>query len=364
MFTRRKILASAAAATIGGPATASVLGNPAEALTETARIDTIVGEFGFNGVVLLGDNGRPTFQKAYGIADAETGRAASARDRYVIASVSKWLTVTAILRLVEQGVMTLDASVADSLPGFRKDAGGRVTLRQLLSNTSGIPNLYGPAVEADPALKRSTMSAADAARTFCSGDLIFEPGARFDYLITNWILVVAMVEAATGKSFERVVDDLVVTPLRLPDTAVAKFDFEARPDTAKAYSSVSPPLLKMSTRPAFLAAAGGYCSTAGDLLRAASGVFDTPLLTPTSRAEMLRITTPDQHYALGGRVGHLATPSGTRLAAWETGRTDGYRSVLGHVLDERRTVVVLNNTDMSQQSMDRIALRLLRAEWA
>lgn len=334
------------------------------AATEQDRIDAIVAEFGFNGVVLSGQGGRATFRKAYGIADAEAGRAASVRDRYVIASISKWLTVAAVLQLVEQGVMRMDATVGDSLPSFRETAGGRVTLRQLLSNTSGIPNLYGPAVEADPALKSSTLGAAEAARTFCSGDLIFEPGERFDYAITNWILVMAMVEAATGRPFERVVDELVVTPLRLRDTAVAKSGFADMPDTAKAYSAISPPVRKMSPRPLFLAAAGGFCSTADDLLHAASGVFDTPLLTPSSRADMLTITVPKQHYALGGRVAQLATPYGTRRAAWETGRTDGYRSVLAHVLDEKRTVVLLNNTDMSQQIMDRIALRLLDAQWA
>lgn len=339
-------------------------GAPAMAATEQDRIDALVAEFGFNGVVLLGKDGRATFRKGYGVADADAGRAASVRDRYVIASISKWLTVAAVLQLVEQGMMSLDATVSDSLPSFRKDAGGRVTLRQLLSNTSGIPNLYGPAAEADPSLRTSTMSAAEAAQAFCSGDLIFEPGARFDYAITNWILVVAMVEAATGRPFERVVDDLVVTPLRLRDTAVAKPGFADLPDTARAYSSVSPPTLKMSPRPLFLAAAGGFCSTADDLLRAASGVFDTALLTPSSRAGMLKITVPEQHYALGGRVALLATPTGVRRAAWETGRTDGYRSVLAHVLDEKRTVVLLNNTDLSQQVMDRIALRLLEASWA
>lgn len=355
MFDRRTVLAGALAMAGAGPAMAA---------TEQTRIDAIVAEFGFNGVVLTGRDGRATFRKAYGVADAEAGRAASVRDRYVIASISKWLTVAAVLQLVEKGVMRLDATVSDSLPSFRKDAGGRVTLRQLFSNTSGIPNLYGPAVEADPTLKTSTLSAAEAARVFCSGDLIFEPGARFDYAITNWILVVAMVEAATGLPFERVIDDLVVTPLRLRDTAVAKANFADLPDTAKAYAAVSPPALKMSLRPSFLAAAGGFCSTAEDLLRAASGVFDTPLLTPSSRTEMLKITVPEQHYALGGRVALLATPNGTRRAAWETGRTDGYRSVLAHVLDERRTVVLLNNTDLSQQVMDRIALRLLEASWA
>jgi len=359
MFDRRTLLAGGLAAASFGPQALA-----AAATDQVARIDGVVAEFGFNGVVLLGDHGRATFRKAYGLADAEANRPASPADRYVIASISKWLTVAAVLQLVERGAMRLDMTVADGLPAFRDKPGGRVALHQLLSNTSGVPNLYGPAVQADPSLKTSTLDAAQTAEAFCSGELIFEPGARFDYAITNWILVVALVEAATGRPFERVVDDLVVTPLKLHDTAVARDDFADRPDTAKAYATLNPPTLKMAPRPAFLAAAGGFCSTADDLLRAACGVFDTSLLTPASRAEMLKIRVPDQHYALGGRVATLATSNGVRSAAWETGRTEGYRSVLAHVLDEKRTVVLLNNTDLSQQAMDRIALRLLDADWA
>lgn len=358
MFDRRKVLA-------GGLATATAaIVCSAKAADETSRIDALVAEFGFNGAVLMGDQGRATFRKAYGVADADTNRAASADDRYIIASISKWLTVTAILRLVEQGVMTLNDTVGDHLPAFKMLAGGRVALHQLLSNTSGIPDRYGPVVQADPALKTSTMSAADASHLFCADALVFEPGERFDYAITNWILVVAMVEVATGERFERVVDDLVVTPLRLRDTSVIKADFAERPDTAKAYASLTPPVLKMSPRPAFLAAAGGFCSTVDDLLHAASGVFASSLLTPASRTEMLTVRVPAQHYALGGRVARLSTANGERQAAWETGRTEGYRSVLAHVLNENRTVVLLNNTDISQQTMDKFALRLLNADWA
>ncbi|MDP2268363.1 MAG: hypothetical protein Q8K46_04255, partial [Deltaproteobacteria bacterium] len=72
MFNRRTVLAGAAAAAFA---------SPIQALTETSRIEGIVSEFGFNGVVLLGENGHPNFQKAYGVADAETGRAASPQDR-------------------------------------------------------------------------------------------------------------------------------------------------------------------------------------------------------------------------------------------------------------------------------------------
>lgn len=359
MFDRRAILAGGlVAASLGTRALATPMTD------HTDRIDGVVAEFGFNGVVLLGDHGRATFRKAYGLADAETNRPASPADRYVIASISKWLTVAAVLRLVEQGTMRLDMTVADGLPTFRDRPGGRVALHQLLSNTSGIPNLYSPAVQADPTLKTSTLDAARAAEAFCSGDLVFEPGARFDYAVTNWILVVALVEAATGRPFERVIDDLIVTPLKLRDTGIAGNDFADLPDTAKAYAALTPPTLKMEPRSAFTAAAGGFCSTADDLLRAACGVFDTPLLTPASRAEMLTVRVPEQHYAVGGRVASLTTPQGVRAAAWETGRTAGYRSVLAHVLDEKRTVVLLNNTDLSQKTMDQIALRLLDADWA
>lgn len=235
MLNRRRVLASLVSAPLAAPVMARA---------DQGRIDAVVAEFAFNGVVLLGQDGRSTFRRAYGLADAETRRAASVNDRYVIASISKWLTVAAVLQLVERGVMNLDATVADVLPGFRTDAGGRVSLRQLLNNTSGVPNLYGPAVEADPSLKTSSLTAAEASRRFCSGELIFEPGARFDYAITNWILVVAMVEAATARPFPQVVDDLVLTPLKLRDTAVVDLDFANRPDTARAYATLSPPVLK------------------------------------------------------------------------------------------------------------------------
>lgn len=354
----RRALMLGAGASVLAPAFA------ARAHDEEARVDAIAAEFGLNGVILLGRDGRPTFRKAYGIADVATGRAAAVGDRYAIASVSKWLTVTAVLQLVDQGRLALDAPIRTWLPGYRADSGDRVTLRHLLNNTSGIPNRLNDAVAADPSLKRSTMSAAEAVTRFCSGDPIFEAGARFDYVVTNWILVIAIMEAATGEAYPALMDRLVITPLRLRDTGIADDAFLEADDVAKGYATLSPPVLKMGPRPGFTAAAGGFCSTAMDLLKAAHGVFDGTLLSAASRAEMVRITVPEQHYALGGRVAALNIGGQVKRGGWETGRTDGYRSVVGHLFDDRTTVVVLNNTDLSQQVMDRIALRLLGGDWA
>lgn len=354
--TRRALLmATGACALIGMPVLAS---------TEEARVDAIVREFGFNGVIMLGRAGRTEFQKAYGVADVAAGRSASVSDRYAIASVSKWLTVTAILQLVDQGRLRLDAPINTWLPDYRTDSGGRVTLRHLLSNTSGIPNQFNAAVTADPSLSRSALSAAEAVRLFCSGDPIFEPGARFDYVSTNWILVIAIMEAATGETYAALMERLVLTPLGLRHTGLSDDAFLQAEDVAKGYATLSPPVLKMGPRPTFVAAAGGFYSTAADLLRAAHGVFDGDLLSPAARAEMVKVAVPEQHYALGGRVAEVRIDGQIRRGGWETGRTDGYRSVLGHLFDDQRTVVVLNNTDMSQPVMDQIALRLINATWA
>ena len=77
--------------------------------------------------------------------------------------------------------------------------------------------------------------------------------------------------------------------------------------------------------------------------------------------ELTTVEVPSDHYALGGRVREV--PIGTQkvIAAWDTGNTLGYRSVLGHRLDGKATVVVLNNTSMSQKTLDEFSDALLAA---
>jgi D-alanyl-D-alanine carboxypeptidase len=330
---------------------------------ERALAVAVAERFGLNGVILMGQGGQTRFAGGFGVADAEAGRAASADDRYMIASISKWLTALAVLKLVEEGRLALDASIRTWLPSYRADTGASVSLRHLMNNTSGIPNGFNAAVEADPALRMRDLPTLEAVARFCSGDPIFAPGERFDYVGSNWVLVTAIMEAAAGQPYEAVMQQRVLGPLGLTHTGVARSDFLTASDAARAYSSLDPVTLKMAARPLYTAAAGGFFSTAADLMKAANQVYGGPFLAPASLGELTRVTVPEQHYALGGRVARLTTARGPRTAAWETGRTEGYRSVLAHCLEDQRTVVVLNNTDMPQPTMDQIALALLDASF-
>jgi CubicO group peptidase (beta-lactamase class C family) len=323
-------------------------------------VDAFVKEQGFNGVVMLGKAGKPTYARAFGMADIEASKPATIDTVYAIASISKWLTAATVLKLVEAGKLSLDAPITTWLKDYRADTGAKVTLRRLLSNSSGVPNGFTAAAKLQPDLPTVKMGTAEAVKRFCEGDLIFEPGARFDYAFTNFVIVLAVVEAVTGLPFQVAVREIVLDRLGLSATDATQATADGA-NTAVSYRTVSPLVRRPNPRQPYMAATGGYFSTASDLLKAAHGIFDTGFLAPASQKALRTIEVASDGYALGGRVRTLWVGGKPYPAGWETGNTAGYRSVLGHRYDTRTTVVVLNNTSLSQKALDLFADKLFGA---
>lgn len=344
---RRFFLAGGSALLTVSPAAAHIAPLPATPITLPDARNP------FYGLVLAGRHGVPAQAQSVGLADIDARRPVTAATRFAIGSISKWLSAVAMLRLVDQGKLALEAPIRTYLPDFRADTGGRVTLRHLLCNASGIPNLFNQAVKDDPSLLDTPLTADQAISRFCQGDPIFAPMERFDYALTNWIILAGIVEKISGLPFDRAVAHLALDPLGLAGTSLHD------DGAALSYWSVSPPQVRQSPRPAYLAASGGFYATGPDLLRAAHGVFGTPLLSNASRQALLTPQIDD--YALGGRVKRLRVDGAERLFAWETGRTMGFRSLLAHRLDNGETLVLLNNTDQSQKALDELAFSLLAA---
>jgi CubicO group peptidase (beta-lactamase class C family) len=328
--------------------------------SDNVVVDAFVKAQAFQGVVMIGRAGKPSYARAFGMADIEAGKPATVETRYAIASISKWLTTITILKLVEQGKLSLDAPITKYLPDYRADTGARVMLRHLLSNTSGIPNLFITAAKADATLVTREIGTTAAVKLYGQGDLQFEPGTKFDYALTNWFIVTAIVEAVTGRPFQEAVRAITLDPLGLHRTD-ASAAVATLPDTAASYRG-TPPSRIPNTRLTVMAAGGGYYSDAADLMRAAHLVFDTGFLSAESRRQLEKIEAPADDYALGGRIRTLRIGGQVRLAGWETGNTAGYRSVLGHRFDDHSTVVILNNSGLSQKTLDLFADSLFGAE--
>lgn len=310
----------------------------------------------YQGVVALGRQGKPFFLKTVGFGNIEMKEPMAAASVFGIASISKMLTTVSVLHLQEKGLLQLDQPIEAYLPYYRKELGSKLTLRHLLANESGVPNLFSAATKTDPTVVEQPMTTVQAVHRFCEGDLIFSPGERFDYSLSNWILVLAIVEAVTKLDYATAMRRLTLDPLGLKATTA---DLNAA--AVWSYDNATPPSRRTQKRLSYVAASGGYFSNAADLMRAAHLIFDTSFLSAGSKKELTTVEVPSDQYALGGRVRQVSIGSKMVSAAWDTGNTSGYRSVLGHRLDGEATVVVLNNTSMSQKTLDEFGDELLAA---
>jgi CubicO group peptidase (beta-lactamase class C family) len=141
---------------------------------------------------------------AFGVADLDTGAPIEAATLFDLGSISKQFTGAVILGLVDEDVLTLDDTVRSWLPEVVGPAGD-VTLRQLLHHRSGIPDyvylLLAERVGFDVAATQ-----ADAIETVATAPLEFEPGRRFEYSNSNYMLLAEVAQRAAGRPFAELVD--------------------------------------------------------------------------------------------------------------------------------------------------------------
>lgn len=315
---------------------------------------------GFSGVVLVRSHSTARPQvRAYGLANIEKKLPVKADTPFQIASISKWMSSVAVLRLVDQGKLALDAPVNTYLPELPPHTGA-ITVRQLLSNSAGIPNGVMQEYKKDNAIANLQLSHLEASQRFATGKLLFAPGSGWEYSPTTWILVGALIERATGKPYARAMQDLVLMPAGLKSTAVPAKAFQDMPGAALAYKAAPSSELNMAPHIVFVAASGTLYSTAADLANIAHVVYDTPLLSAAARTELSRVVVPSENYALGGRVRKMQLGGHERSVAWQTGAVAGSKSLLAYVPGEGKTVVILNNTNMAQSTLATAAEAMLQ----
>ncbi|WP_131818679.1 serine hydrolase domain-containing protein [Sphingomonas turrisvirgatae] len=342
MLNRRELMVGGAALATWNAASATRAVD-----AKRAAIEAVALPAGFNGALAFGQRGRVSHIRCVGLADVEARRPITRQTQYRWGSASKWLTSVAVLRLTEQKRLSLDAPIGRYLPELPDGTGRRVTLRHLLSNTSGIPDLLSRQIASEPQLRTSSASAQAMVARFAGGALTFEPGEGWDYAALNWVIVAAIVERVADDAFPAVVRRLVFEPLAMSGAGFAQPGEPVLPHLAAAYGTIAPPERKISAAPGFVAATGNIAGGVDDAMRAADGIFHGSLLSATSRKALVEVRWPDQSYALGGRVRSIDGEPW----AWETGKVGGYRTHIAHRLGRSETIVIFNTTDMDQSAI-------------
>jgi D-alanyl-D-alanine carboxypeptidase len=306
-----------------------------------------VVEAGAPGGLVLVREGNTIRSAVRGGADRDQARPVRAGDRFRVGSVTKTFVATVVLQLASEGRLRLGDTVEQWLPGL-VPGGGRISVRQLLSHTSGLfdyvedPKVFAPYAR-EPTYAWNPRRLVEIA---IAHPPPFPPGRRFAYSSTNYLLLGLIVEAATGTSLEQQLRERIFKPLELRQTSFSpRFIREPFVHGHRAPSHhgvVTGPPVDISRQAAtWTWAAGGIVSSAGDLRRFFASLFGGRLLSRRLLNEMeTLIPAGRQRYGLGLAV--FPTPCGD---AWgHTGNVQGTVTVSWNRNDASRQVVLVVNT--------------------
>jgi CubicO group peptidase (beta-lactamase class C family) len=329
---------------IGHAATPAAKAQPESADSVGQLVRGYAEQRGFSGVVLVARDGKPLYQAAFGVAQPGWSTPLDTDAVFRIGSLSKPMTATLVMRLAELGRIDLDQTVGFYLPKlYAQTDAGRITLRQLLSHTSGLADV-APRYT-DPfwsSAARRAYTPTEFAREWIPGALASKPGV-WRYNNNGYFLLGLIIEAATGKSYAENLRQHILQPADMRDSGV----FDGRTILPKlALATVQADdgsrELPQYIDPSVSYAAAGVYASAQDLLRFDAALADGRLLGQAAQREMF--TDRGNQYGYGWGVEDWSVQDGpARPVVVHTGSIPGYQSMLVRSLSDRVTIIILNN---------------------
>jgi CubicO group peptidase (beta-lactamase class C family) len=328
-----------------------------------AVLDRAVVESGFSGAVLVARGDTVLLEKGYGQANVELGVPNTPRTAFRIGSVTKQFTAAAILRLHERGRLHLDDPVCRFFPGC-PDAWARISLHDLLTHSAGVPDLYGIAQYRQEPAQPRTVPALLA--LFRDEPLDFEPGDRFGYSNSGYVLLGAVIERVGHVPWSAFLEEELFRPVGMANTAYDR-PGALVPNRAAGYrgtrgvATANAAFRDMSDS----FAAGGLYSTVGDLYRweralnspaplaAASleAMFRPHVLADSeSTARVLsagspRVAIDPRHYGYGWWISVLELDGRRVRYEYAGGDVDGFTACAARFPDDDLYIAALSNLE-------------------
>lgn len=325
-------------------------GNKARIIAEQVEpfINKLVKEDRFSGVVLVAKDGATIFEKAYGLASKEFNVPNNLDTRFNIASVTKMFTAVSIAQLAERGKLKYEDRIIKFLPDYPSAVANKVTIHHLLTHTSGMGSYWKDEFhEANHARFRKIQ---DYFPLFEHDPLDFEPGQKWSYSNAGYMILGAIIERVTGKSYFDYVKENVFSRAGMGRTDFFEAD-RPMPDIAQGYTKRNRylPEAQEWTNNIFLSPvkgspAGGAYSTAKDLLKFGEALHDHKLLYEASTVKVLTGIVeynPNHKYGYGFATETL----GNHKIVFHDGGANGVSAQFEMYPDYGFTVVVLSNYD-------------------
>lgn len=304
-------------------------------------METLFERGQFNGAILVAKDGKILYRNALGKANFQTGADFTPGTPSNIGSVTKQITAMSIMILGERKKLSYDAPVSKYIPEFSHSSHfSKVTLRHLLTHTSGMPD-YGDLAIDDSGLDQKGLIAALLKKE----DTLEEPGVRYRYSNPGYALLAIVVERVSGKRFADFLEQEIFKPIGMTSTFV--YDGAGK-KTARAALGYDQFGEADDGAPTAIPGDGGLYSTVDDLFKWDQALYTDKLVRQSTLSEAFTPGKVQQETTIYGFGWNVVEQGGNKYL-WHQGSQAGFRAFIERRLTERVTVIMLTNKGNSKR---------------
>lgn len=298
----------------------------------------------FDGSVLVAENGKIIYKGSFGMANREWNIPNEPTTKFMIGSVSKPITAMLMLIQVEKGLVDLNKTIADYLPSFKGKPSAKITIKQLLSHTSGMPN-YDITKDFFPRISRQNFTREEYIKTYLDSALAFTPGSRYHYSSWGYFTLGYIMEKVSGKSYAQLMKEDIFDKIGMTNsgsyyhTQVVKnratgYDYSLGDYTSDDFRDQSN---TMGT--------GDIYSTVEDLFKFHLAIQNNTLIGKPLTTEMLTPGMKPADYGYGWfNKNFKYTPTDSVTANFHLGMTEGFISFMLRIPSTNSLIVILSNS--------------------
>ncbi|MET2984168.1 serine hydrolase domain-containing protein [Aureibaculum conchae] len=315
------------------------------------KLDELVSTYAdygeFNGTVLVAEEGKVIYKKAFGLANMEWDIPNKTNTKFRIGSITKQFTAMLIMQLVAENKLDLHKPISTYLSDYPKENGDKITIHHLLTHTSGIPNSYESTKP--KAFRPDNYKLKELVQEFSALPLEFTPGEKFSYCNAGYNLLGFIVETVTKKKYEEVLQDQIFTPLKMTNTGFDKHRTLQKNRASGYFKNWGDYYNANYVDMSAVSAAGAIYSTVEDLYLWDQVLYSEKLLPKKYLDLVFTKHIPDHDY--GGKYGYgwsikdkLLGNSNSKIETiGHDGMIDGFCAIITRIPSSKSTIILLSN---------------------
>ncbi|MEO6639386.1 MAG: serine hydrolase [Ginsengibacter sp.] len=298
----------------------------------------------FDGAVLVAEGEKIIYEDAFGMANREWGIANSTDTKFMIGSISKPLTAMLMLVQVQKGIIKMDNTIADYLPDFIGKPGANITIKQLLSHTSGMPN-YDIIKDFFPLISRKNFTREDYIKIYIDSALAFDPGTKSYYSSWGYFTLGYIMEKVTGKTYATLMKEDIFDKIGM-ESSGSYYHTQIVDKRATGYDYVLGGYSSADFRDqSNTMGTGDIYSTVEDLFKFHLAISSYRLINKKLTDEMLTPGMRPSQYGYGWfNKNFKYSPTDSVAANFHLGMTEGFISFLVRVPSTNIMIVILCNS--------------------